>query len=179
MSSATGILAFLLCYFLDLDFPVLWGIVAFCLNYIPAIGSIVAAIPPFLLALIQYGFAEAFIVLAGYVLINMIWGNLIEPTLMGQRFGISTMVVLLSVMFWGYIFGTVGMFLAVPLTMLVKVMLDNSSDLRWVSFLLEKNNPTPKLAQVLTPSTDDDFITDEKSKANAVAGESSGEAASH
>lgn len=179
VSSATGVLAFLLCYFLDLDFPLLWGIVAFCLNYIPAIGSIFAAIPPFLLALIQHGFGEAFIVLAGYGLINMIWGNLIEPTLMGQRFGISTMVVLLSVMFWGYIFGPVGMFLAVPLTMVVKVMLDNSSDLRWVSFLLEKNNPTPKLAQVLTPTKDDDFIADGKSEASTVAGKSTSEAASH
>lgn len=179
VSAATGILAFLLCYFLDLDFPMLWGIVAFCLNFIPAIGSIFAAIPPFLLALIQHGIGEAFIVLAGYGLINMIWGNLIEPTLMGHRFGISTIVVLLSVMFWGYIFGPVGMFLAVPLTMMVKVMLDNSTDLRWVSFLLEKNNPTPKLAQVLTPSSDDEFIPDEKSEVSTVARKSTSEAASH
>ena len=81
-------------------------------------------------------------------------------------------------MFWGYIFGPVGMFLAVPLTMMVKVMLDNSSDLRWVSFLLEKNNPTPKLAQVLTPIMDDEFIPDEKPGSNSAGRKSTSEAAS-
>ncbi|QQL45896.1 AI-2E family transporter [Sulfuriroseicoccus oceanibius] len=152
VSMATGFFAWLLCFFLDLDFPLLWGIVAFAFNYIPAIGSIIAAIPPALLAVIQHGFPEAMVVLAGYLLINMVWGNLIEPTLMGQRFGISTLVVLLSVMFWGFIFGPVGMFLAVPLTMMVKVVLDNSKDLKWLSYLLEKESTTPRIAKVLANS---------------------------
>lgn len=169
VSVATGFFAWLLCFCLELDFPLLWGIVAFALNYIPAIGSILAAFPPALLAVIQHGVPEAMVVLAGYLLINMIWGNLIEPTLMGQRFGISTLVVLLSVMFWGFIFGPVGMFLAVPLTMMVKVVLDNSDDLKWLSFLLEKDNPTPRLAQVLTNTVmdDDDEDADQPDNGNS------------
>jgi AI-2 transport protein TqsA len=66
-------------------------------------------------------------------------GNFLEPMLLGERFGISTVIVILSVLFWGFVWGPVGMLLAVPLTMLVKVMLDNSSDLRWISALMGKN----------------------------------------
>ncbi|MCB1078431.1 MAG: AI-2E family transporter, partial [Verrucomicrobiae bacterium] len=72
---------------------------------------------------------------------NVTIGNFIEPVLMGERFGISTVVVILSVVFWGFVWGPVGMFLAVPLTMVVKVMLDNSPDLRWIAVLISKAKP--------------------------------------
>ncbi len=144
-SALTGLLAWLVCVIFKVDFPVLWGAVAFLLNYIPAIGSILAAIPPVLLCLIGNGFWPAAGVLACYLFINVMIGNFLEPMFLGERFGISTTVVILSVMVWGFIWGPVGMFLAVPLTMMTKVMLDNSEDLRWISVMMGKGSDTPKL----------------------------------
>lgn len=138
ISALTGVLAWLACSVIGVDFPILWGLVAFLFNFVPAIGSIVASIPPVILALILQGFWPAVAVLICYLAINMTLGNFIEPILMGERFGISTVVVILSVVFWGFVWGPIGMFLAVPLTMMVKVMLDNSPDLRWISVLISK-----------------------------------------
>lgn len=135
-SALTGILAGLVCKAFDVDFPILWGLVAFLFNYIPAIGSIIAAIPSVILSLIDNGFWPAMGVLLCYLIINVTIGNFLEPMLLGDRFDISTTVVILSVILWGYIWGPVGMFLAVPLTMVIKVMLDNSPDLRWISVLI-------------------------------------------
>lgn len=137
-SSTTGFLAAISCYFFKVDFPLLWGLVAFLFNYVPAIGSIVAAIPPVLLALILHGFWPGFGVLACYLVINFTIGNFLEPIFMGERFGLSTVVVISSVLFWGFVWGPVGMLLAVPLTMIVKVMLDNSIEFRWISALMGK-----------------------------------------
>ena len=138
VSLATGILAYIACRIFGVEFAILWALVAFAFNYIPAIGSILAAVPPVLLALIESGFWPGFGVFICYLVINIGLGNFLEPMLLGNRFGISTVVVILSVLFWGYIWGPVGMFLAVPLTMMVKVMLDNSTDLQWVSVLMGK-----------------------------------------
>lgn len=138
VSALTGVLAMITCYSFRIDFPLLWGLVAFLFNYVPAIGSIVAGIPPVLLALILHGFWPAMGVTACYLAINISIGNFLEPMLLGERFGISTVIVILSVLVWGFIWGPVGMLLAVPLTMFVKVMLDNSSDFRWISALMGK-----------------------------------------
>ena len=143
ISFITGLLAFVLCYICQVDFPILWGLVAFALNFIPTIGSIVAAIPPVLLALILNGPGSAFIVMLGYLAINMMLGNFIEPLLLGKQFGIATAVVLLSVLFWGFIWGPIGMLLAVPLTMIMKLALENSHDLHWVSTLISKKPSLP------------------------------------
>ena len=140
-SAATGILATFTCVLFKIDFPLLWGLVAFLFNYVPAIGSILAGIPPVVLALILHGFWPALGVMACYLIVNVSIGNFLEPMLLGERFGISTVIVILSVLFWGFIWGPVGMLLAVPLTMLVKVMLDNSSDLCWISALMGKHAP--------------------------------------
>lgn len=137
-SFITGVLAMLTCAIFRVEFALLWGLVAFLFNYVPAVGSIVAAIPPLILALIERGFWPAAAVLGCYLVINVTIGNFLEPMLLGERFGISTVIVILSVLFWGFIWGPVGMLLAVPLTMLVKVMLDNSSDLRWISAFMGK-----------------------------------------
>ena len=155
VSFATGILAMISCVIFKVDFPLLWGLVAFLFNYVPAIGSIVAAIPPVLLALILHGFWPAMGVLGCYLLINIVIGNFLEPTLLGGRFGLSTVVVILSVLFWGYVWGPVGMLLAVPLTMVVKVMLDNSSDLRWISAIMGKGTlpKSPKQKEESGPTT--------------------------
>lgn len=144
-SLATGILVGGWCWFMDLDFPVLLGLVAFVLNYVPTVGSIIASVPALLLALIQFGFGHAVIVGIGYAVVNTVFGNIIEPNLLGRRLGLSTLVVILSLIFWGWVWGPVGALLAVPLTMVVKIMLENTSDLRWVAILLDKTPPEPEI----------------------------------
>ena len=143
ISLATGILLGAWCWVLNLDFPVLLGLIAFVLNYVPTIGSIIASAPAVLLGLIQVGPGHAALVGVGYVVVNLGFGNLIEPNLLGRRLGLSTLVVILSLIFWGWVWGPVGALLAVPLTMVVKIMLENTSDLRWVSILLDKAPPEP------------------------------------
>jgi AI-2 transport protein TqsA len=136
ISLVTGLLAWVLCLAVGIDYPALWGVLAFLLNYIPNLGSIIAAIPPILLAFVQFGWDRCVVVLIGYLAINTIMGNIIEPKVMGKRLGLSSLVVWLSLVFWGWIWGTLGMFLSVPLTMVVKILLENSDDLRWVAVLL-------------------------------------------
>jgi len=139
VSLLTGFLAGVLCWSVGLEFPLLWGILAFALNYIPAIGSVIAGIPPVMLSLLVTGdWKHAVIVASGYLLINGFLGNFLEPTLLGRRFGLSTLVVVISVIFWGWIWGPIGMLLAVPLTMLVKVAMDNSADFRWIAVAISK-----------------------------------------
>ncbi|HVI00495.1 MAG TPA: AI-2E family transporter [Enhygromyxa sp.] len=136
ISAVTGLLAWVLCLAVGVDYPALWGVLAFLLNYIPNLGSIIAAIPPVVLAFIQFGWERCIVVLIGYLVINTIMGNIIEPKVMGKRLGLSSLVVWLSLVFWGWIWGTLGMFLSVPLTMVVKILLENSDDLKWVAVLL-------------------------------------------
>ena len=141
VSVATGTLAGGLCAMLGVEGALLWGMVAFILNYIPAIGSVIAAIPPMLIILVDKGVWWAAMVLAGYIAINIVFGNVLEPLLLGRRFGVSTLVILVSVLFWGWLWGPLGMFLAVPLTMLVKVVLDNTADFEWISVAMGKAAP--------------------------------------
>ena len=133
---AKGVLTGFLVAFFDLDFPVFWALSAFFLHYIPSIGSIVAAIPPVLIALVQFGPGSAAGVALGYLVIDTVLGNMIEPTLMGRRFGLSVLVVFMSLLFWGWVWGPVGMLLSVPLTIIVKIILENTKDLRWLAILL-------------------------------------------
>jgi predicted PurR-regulated permease PerM len=136
ISFVTGAFVAVFLTILGVDYPLLWGLLAFILNYIPNIGSIMAAVPAVLLTIIQLGPGRALVVAIGYVVINMAMGNIIEPRLMGQRLGLSTLVVFISLIFWGWILGPVGMLLSVPLTMTVKIALDTSEDTRWISVLL-------------------------------------------
>jgi predicted PurR-regulated permease PerM len=136
VSIATGLLAWLLTWSIGVDFPLLWGMLAFLLNYVPTIGSIIAAVPAILLALIQLGPGEALGVLVGFVTINLTFGNLIEPRLMGYGVGISPLVVFVGLIFWYWVFGPVGMLLSVPLTMVVKLMLEADEETRWIAILL-------------------------------------------
>ena len=136
ISAATGILVALLLLVMGLDYPVLWGLMAFLLNYIPSIGSIIASIPAILLALVQLGLIPAGIIGIGYLAINVILASIIEPRFMGKGLGISTLVVFLSLIFWGWVLGPVGMLLSVPLTMTVKIGLDSMPETRWLSILL-------------------------------------------
>jgi predicted PurR-regulated permease PerM len=143
ISAITGGLAALLATIVGLDFAILWGLLAFLLNYIPTIGSILAAIPAVLMALIQYGIGEAVIVGAGYIAINVVMGNLVEPRVTGQGLGISTLVVFLSLIFWGWVLGSVGMLLSVPLTMTIKIALEANPDTRWVAVMMGSGPEAP------------------------------------
>jgi AI-2 transport protein TqsA len=136
ISLVTGLLAWVLCLAVGVDYPVLWGVLAFMLNYIPTLGSIIAALPPVLLAFVQFGWELSAVLLIGYLAINLIMGNVVEPKVMGKRLGLSSLVVFLSLVFWGWIWGPLGMFLSVPLTMIVKILLENSDDMKWVAVLL-------------------------------------------
>lgn len=135
-SFVTGIAVAVWLFVLGVPYPLLWGLLAFLLNYVPNIGSILAAVPAILLALIQLGVGKAVLVLVGYLVINIVVGNVIEPRIMGRGLGLSTLVVFLSLVFWGWVFGPVGMLLSVPLTMTVKIALDSNEDTRWISTLL-------------------------------------------
>ena len=112
------------------------------LNFIPTIGSLVAAVPAVLLAFIQLDWFHSLIVAAGYVVVNVLIGSILEPKIMGQGVGLSTLVVFLSLIFWGALLGPVGMLLAVPLTIMIKITLASQPDTRWVATLLDINDPT-------------------------------------
>ena len=137
ISLATGILVGLGVWAAGMPIPLFWAVSAFLLNYIPAIGSILAAIPAVLVALVQQGVGTAILVGAGYLVVNFVLGNLIEPALMGWRFRLSTLVVFLALIFWGWIWGPIGMILSIPLTMILKIGLRRSEELRWIALLME------------------------------------------
>ena len=111
-SLATGLLAGLWVWLLGVDFPVFWGLIAFLFNYVPNIGSFVAAVPAVLMAIVQYGGATGLLVAAGYVVINITIGGVIEPNFMGDSVGLSPLVVFMSLVFWGWMLGGVGMLLS-------------------------------------------------------------------
>ncbi len=136
ISALTGILAGTWCWFFDLQYPLLWAILAFVFNYIPAVGSSAASIPAVVEALVQHGTGGAIGVALGYGLVNFSLDNFVQPQLLGNRFGISALVVVLSVIFWGWLWGPLGMFMAVPLTMVIKVLLDNNEEFRWISIAM-------------------------------------------
>lgn len=136
-SLATGITIWLWLAVLGVDFAATWGMVAFFLNFVPNIGSIIAAVPAILLALIQLGAPSAFLVCLGYAVVNIVFGNIMEPRFMGRGLGLSTLVVFISLIFWGWVLGTIGMVLSVPLTMIVKIALASDEDTQWIAIMLE------------------------------------------
>jgi len=164
VSLATGFLAGVLCWAAGLDFYILWGILAFALNYIPVVGSLIAGVPPMILALLVAGLPNALLVAGGYLLINNFLGNFVEPMLVGRRFGISTLVVVISVAFWGFLWGPLGMLLAVPLTMMLKVVLDGSEAFRWIAVAISAEQPQGAiertLLEVTPPEPQDEVVAD-------------------
>ncbi len=143
-SLLTGVCVGLWLWMLGVDFPVLWAMLAFLLNFVPNIGSIIAAVPAVLLALVQLGWVAALWAGFGYLLINGLVGNVLEPRVMGRGLGLSTLVVFISLVFWGWVLGPVGMFLSVPLTMALKIALDSSPETRGVAVLLGSDLPEEK-----------------------------------
>lgn len=135
-SVVTGLLVGIWTAIWGVDLPVLWGLIAFFLNYIPTLGSIIASIPPIVLALIQFGPGSALVIASGYLTVNMTIGSVIEPRVLGRALGLSPLVVFLSMVFWGWLLGPIGALLSVPLTMIIKIVMANSEDFRWVAVLL-------------------------------------------
>ena len=136
ISLATGITVAVWLFILGVDYPLLWGTLAFMFNYIPNIGSIIAAVPAVLLALIQRGITTALFAAAGYIVLNIVIGSIVEPRFMGRGLGLSTLVVFLSLVFWGWVLGPVGMLLSIPLTMTVKIAMSSSEETDWLNILL-------------------------------------------
>jgi len=136
VSIATGFCAGTLTWSLGLDFPLLWAMLAFLLNYVPTIGSIIAAVPAVLLALVQLGPGAAGATAIGFAAINVAFGNIIEPRLMGYGVGISPLIVFVGLVFWGWVFGPVGMLLSVPLTMVLKLVMESDENTRWIAILI-------------------------------------------
>ena len=131
-----GILIYLALLIIGVDYPLLWALVAFLMNYIPNIGSIIASIPTVLFALVQLGFGGALWTLATFMLIHNVIGNFLEPRIMGKGLGLSTLVVFLSLLLWGFLLGTIGMFLSVPITLTIKIILEQNEKTRWLAILL-------------------------------------------
>lgn len=126
MSLLTGFSVWVLLEMMNVQYAVLWGTLSFLLNYVPNIGSILAGVPIVFQALLLHSFPQALSVTVGIIAINMLVGNVLEPRMMGKTLGLSTLVVFLSLLFWGWLLGTVGMLLSVPLTMAVKIALESS-----------------------------------------------------
>jgi AI-2 transport protein TqsA len=129
-------------FILGVSFPVLWGFLAFLLLYVPNFGSVIAAIPAILLALIELGIGTAALTAAGYLVVGFTIGNVVEPRVMGSKLGLSTLVVFLSLVFWGNMLGPVGLVLCIPLTMTLKAACEISESTRWIAILLGSEKTT-------------------------------------
>ncbi len=136
ISLFTGFIIWISLYIIGTDYAFLWAVLAFMLNFIPNIGSIIAAVPAVLLTLVQLGSMSAIIVSGIYVGVNIIIGSVIEPKIMGKGLGLSTLVVFLSLLFWGWLLGIVGMLLSIPLTIMMKIILDEKENTKWIAVLL-------------------------------------------
>lgn len=140
ISIVTGLVVWAMLAALEVRFAFVWGLLAFALNYIPNIGSVLAAIPPIAQVLVFGGLYDALVVLAGYLMINLVFGNILEPRIMGRGLGLSTLVVFLSLIFWGWLLGPVGMLLSVPLTIIVKIALEQTVAGQSIAILLSDVN---------------------------------------
>ncbi len=136
ISFITGILVSFGLTIIGVDFALLLGLIAFLLNYIPSFGSILAAIPAILVSLIGVDIDSVFLVICLYLTINIIMGNIIEPHYMGRNLGLSVVVVFFSLIFWGWVLGPVGMFLAVPISMTIKIALESHPSTKPIAILL-------------------------------------------
>jgi AI-2 transport protein TqsA len=147
VSLVTGALVSICLLVIGVEYPFMWGMLAFALNFIPTIGSIIAAVPAVLLAMVQLGPGIGLVVAVCYLVINIIMGNVVEPRFMGKGLGLSTSVVFISLLFWGWIFGPVGMLLSVVLTMKLKIWLDSNEDTKWLALLLGPNPIEQKILE--------------------------------
>ena len=136
ISLLTGLLIFIWLTILGVDYAVLWGLIAFLLNFVPTVGSFIAAVPAVLLAAVQLGIFPAGLTLGGFVVVNLVMGNMVEPRWMGKGLNLSPLVVFVSLVLWGWVLGPVGMLLSIPLTIMIKIALENQEETHWIGVLL-------------------------------------------
>jgi len=136
ISATVGVVIWLWLLILGVDYPVLWGTLSFLLNYVPNIGSIIAVLPVALLALVQLGLGSALLTVLGFVVVHVVVGNIIEPKVTGKGLSLSTLVVFLSMVLWGWVLGPIGMILSVPMTSLVKIALESYEETRGLAIML-------------------------------------------
>ena len=148
VSILTGVLIWISLTIIGVNYAILWGLIAFLLNYIPNIGSLLAAVPTVLFALLQLGLGGFIWTSLSYLLINMIIGNIIEPKIMGKGLGLSTLVVFVSLIVWGFLLGTAGVFLSVPITIAVKILLEQNKKTHWIAVLLGSSKETKQIEQM-------------------------------
>jgi AI-2 transport protein TqsA len=148
VSLVNGVLLGTWCWIWGVDSPLMWGVLAFILNFIPFIGSTIAAIPPIALSLMTDGVPTAAVVGAGYLVVNLLVDTVAEPRILGRTLGLSPLVVLLSMLTWGFVLGPVGAILAVPLTMTAKILFEHDEDLAKIAVFLGDGSalPTPRPA---------------------------------
>ena len=135
-SFLTGFIITIVLTLFGVDFPVLWGVIAMLFNFVPVVGSIIASIPAVLLTFMNLDINTTIWVIVLYVIINISISNILEPKLMGKELGLSPLVIFFSLIFWGYILGIVGMFLAVPITMTLKIAFDSNTSTHWLGILM-------------------------------------------
>lgn len=140
LKCGTNLLAAILVWFaswiLGTPYAIPIAVVAFFLNFVPVFGPIIAAAPAVLITLAQFGWERAIVMVCLHVALNVVVGSIVEPRLFGARFGLSALVVFLSLVFWGWVLGPIGMVLSVPLTIVVKIVLANTVEFRWVAVML-------------------------------------------
>ncbi|WP_152526334.1 AI-2E family transporter [Franconibacter pulveris 1160] len=141
----TGAIIWLGLTLLGVQFALMWGVLGFLLNYIPNIGSVLSAIPPMIQALLFNGFYECVMVGLLFLAVHMVLGNMVEPRMMGHRLGMSTLVVFLSLLFWGWLLGPVGMLLSVPLTSVCKIWMETTTGGAKLAILLGPGRPKSRL----------------------------------
>ncbi|WP_318379310.1 AI-2E family transporter [uncultured Enterobacter sp.] len=141
----TGAIIWLGLMLLGVQFALMWGVLAFLLNYVPNIGSVISAIPPMIQAFLFNGFYEFMMVGILFLVVHMILGNMVEPRMMGHRLGMSTMVVFLSLLIWGWLLGPVGMLLSVPLTSVCKIWMETTKGGSKLAILLGPGRPKTRL----------------------------------
>jgi predicted PurR-regulated permease PerM len=140
----TGIANALLCLILGVDFPIVWGLLGFLMNYIPNVGVFISIIPPALVALLEFGWQAALVVVVGFELINIVVENIIKPQVMGEELNISPLFIMISLVLWSFVLGPVGTILAVPLTLIgIKLLLETYDEIHWLAVLMTAN-PKPQ-----------------------------------
>lgn len=139
---------------LGVDFAILWGVLSFLLSFLPNIGFVIALTPPTLLALVQFGFGRAIAVLAGYVVINFLVDNVIKPRFVGSRLDLSPLVVVLSLVFWGWLLGPMGALVAVPLSIGTRFLFESFEESKWIAHLMSDAGPKPIVVDAAKNSTE-------------------------
>jgi len=137
ISFLTGVIIAIGLTFMGIHYPLLWGFLAFLLNFVPSVGSIIAAVPVIALGLVLGGISKAVSVFLLFLCVNIILGNLMEPRILGRGLGLSPLFVIFSLLFWGWLFGPIGVLLSIPLTMIFKISLDGTGEHQWLTILMD------------------------------------------